>query len=207
MKLHIINLQERTDRRYTMTQQLREKNLDHQFISGIKSNGSLGPGKSHCKCIDLAIQNQMKMILVCEDDILLKEDTISRLSDIIKNLPNDWDLFLGGASGLKNCTKINQEIFKVGEFSGLHFVVYREKSYDKVLSWLNVKKSRKFRRFSRCPHIDIFLGKMSLKKELNIYAPFNFLVDTYDSYSDVRKIHTSDKSLFDKVKSYLDSVI
>ena len=114
---------------------------------------------------------------------------------------------MGGASGLQDCSKINDLIFKVGNFSGIHFIVYREKVYQKVLNWLNSKKKRRFRKFSAHPHIDRYLGKLSTKNDINVYAPFEFLVDTYDSYSDVRKVHTSDSEMFDKVKDYVTSII
>ena len=207
MKLHVINLIERTDRNYTMKQQMTKYNFEYQFINGIRGNSSFGPGMSHCKCIEHAIDNQLDMILVCEDDVLLKRDTISRLQTLIQSLPPDWDLFLGGASGLNSCIRLNDTIFKVGDFSGLHFVVYRNTSYLKVLKWLNTKKSRGFRRFGKYPHVDRFLGKMSKKGDLNVYAPFNFLADTYDSYSDVRRIHTDDTKLFDKVINYLNTLL
>ena len=207
MKLHIINLEERVDRNYEMKQQCKKYGYQYKMIRAIRGEGSYGPGMSHCNCINYAIENNLDMILVCEDDVLLKEDTISRLKEILKCLPYDWDLFLGGASGLDNCVKINDLIFKVGDFSGLHFVVYRERSYTKVLEWLNSKKVRGFRRFGRYQHIDRFLGNMSKKGKLNVYAPFNFLADTFDSYSDVRKIQTSDASLFEKAKNYLNTII
>ena len=207
MKLHIINLVERTDRNYIMEQQVKKFKFEYEFFDAVRGKHSFGPGMSHCKCIDYALGNKLDMILVSEDDVKLKEDTISRLRDLMKILPSDWDMFLGGASGLNNCIRVNNDIFKVGDFSGLHFVVYREKSYTKVLKWLNAKKSRGFRKFGKYPHIDRFLGKMSKGGNLNIYAPFNFLVDTYDSYSDVRGIDTDDKGMFDKVKNYLNTVI
>lgn len=207
MKLHIINLEERKDRNYQMKQQVRKFNFDHIFIEAIRGDGSYGPGMSHCKCIEYAIKNNLDSILVCEDDVMLKKDTIEKLINLLEKLPYDWDIFLGGASGLHDCSKINDLIFKVGNFSGIHFIVYREKVYQKVLNWLNSKKKRRFRKFSTYPHIDRYLGKLSTKNDINVYAPFEFLVDTYDSYSDVRKIHTSDSEMFDKVKDYVTSII
>ena len=68
------------------------------------------------------------------------------------------------------------------------------------------KKSRVFRRLARPQHIDRYLGNLSKKGKLNIYAPFFFLADTVNSYSDVRRGHFDDTGLFDKVKKYLDSI-
>lgn len=207
MKLHIINLEERKDRNYQMKQQVRKFNFDHIFIEAIRGNGSYGPGMSHCKCIEYAIKNNLDSILVCEDDVILKKDTMEKLNNLLKSLPYDWDIFLGGASGLYDCSKTNEFIFKVGNFSGLHFVVYHKRVYQKILNWLNSKKKRRFRKFSTHPHIDRYLGKLSINNQIKVYAPFEFLVDTYDSYSDVRKIHTSDSGMFDKVKDYVISII
>lgn len=206
MKLHIINLQERTDRKYHMEQQVKKFNIEHEFIQAIRGNHSHGPGLSHCKCVNHADENDMDMILVCEDDVLLKENTMMRLKNLLKKLPEDWDMFIGGASGLDNCTRLNSLLFKVGDFSGLHFVVYRRKCYSKVLNWMTSKRSRVFRRLARPQHIDRYLGNLSKKGKLNIYAPFFFLVDTINSYSDVRRGHFDDTGLFDKVKNYLNSI-
>jgi GR25 family glycosyltransferase involved in LPS biosynthesis len=206
MKLHIINLIERTDRKDHMKQQVEKLNIDYEFVQGIRGNNSWGAGMSHCNCINLAQEKNMEMILVCEDDVLLNENTMVRLENLLTKLPEDWDIFLGGASGLENCVKINSLFFKVGDFSGLHFVVYRRKSYDKILKWLTTKKYRVFRRLARPPHIDRYLGNLSQKGKLNIYAPFYFLADTINSYSDVRGGLFDDTELFQKVEKYLENI-
>lgn len=206
MKLFVINLKHRKDRLDTIKKECEREGVEFERIDAIKEPGTSGPGKSHCKGIEYAIEKGMDEILITEDDILLNKNFIVNFEKCYKTLPEDWDIFLGGLSGVKECKKINEDLVKVGFFTGVHFILYRNKSFDKVLKWHETKRKKfGFRRLNRNSkgknlHIDRYLGELSSKKELNIYCARNFLIETYNCFSDVRKMIIDDTIIFKEAK-------
>lgn len=200
--LFVINLEHRKDRLENITNQCKKFDVKFFRINAIKENGTSGPGKSHCKCIDYAIKNNLEEILVCEDDIIFNDNFKDNFDKCYKNLPENWDLFLGGVSYVNSCSNINDELVKVNFFTGLHFVLYRKSSFEKVKNWI-LLKNRSLTRFGRKTgnlHIDRYLGGLSSSGFLNVYCAKNFLVDTYNCFSDVRKKVVNDDDLFQKAK-------
>jgi GR25 family glycosyltransferase involved in LPS biosynthesis len=203
--VHFINLESRTDRLEKITKNLNDLGIEYERVDAVKERAAAGPGFSHCKCIDIAIEKDLDMILVCEDDVLFHSDTVERFKKCFEELPEDWDIFIGGASTLSQPKKYNDLIFKVGFFTGIHFVLYRKSSYQKVKTWENSKLRNLRRRrkinYTRKPHIDRFMGSKSLRGDLNIYCPKEFIVDTYEIWSNLRGNVKNDKQLFDKAKA------
>lgn len=209
--VHFINLDSRKDRLEKITKNLNDLGIQHQRIDAVRGRGAEGPGMSHCKCVEMAKEKDLDMILVCEDDVLFHPNTVERFWECFNSLPEDWEIFIGGASTLHSPKKCNDKIFRVGFFTGVHFVLYRKSSYDKVLSWEN-SKIRNFRRRrrqinrTRSPHVDRFMGGKSLRDELKVYCPKEFIVDTYEIWSNLRGNVKNDKELFDKAKEIARNV-
>lgn len=102
------------------------KNKDENWIKHNFPRGALGCLLSHKKCIENAINNNYKSILILEDDALLKFDS-NNIDDLIynKKIPENWDfIYLGKKEGY-NVKKynphsltnnyINNEIYIPGE--------------------------------------------------------------------------------------------
>lgn len=206
MKLHVINLKHRIDRLDRVTKECEKEGVEFMRIDAIKDSGKGGPGKSHCKAIEYAIENNMDEILVTEDDIIFNKNFKENFKKCYENLPQDWDIMLGGVSVSGNCEKVNKYLVKMGFFTGLHFIIYRKTSYEKVLDWKNKRKSSSgLRRLNRTKgeeylHVDRYIGGLSSRGELNIYCARHFLVDTYNCFSDVRNKLTDDNTLFNRAK-------
>lgn len=96
-KVIYINLLERKDRRESC-ELLLNKIFDPDKIirfNAIKDdNGSIGCSKSHIECLNIAIKNNWKNVLILEDDIKFNYDHIDNLYKLSKK---DYDVIvLGG---------------------------------------------------------------------------------------------------------------
>jgi glycosyl transferase, family 25 len=96
-KVIYINLKDRTDRKKTCEETLNKLFSKDKIIrlDAIKhEKGYIGCALSHLKCLELAIENNWKNVLIVEDDILWTKDSIDIFIKLIKN-PYDV-IILGG---------------------------------------------------------------------------------------------------------------
>ena len=78
-KVIYINLKDRTDRKKTCEETLNKLFSKDKIIrlDAIKhEKGYIGCALSHLKCLELAIENNWKNVLIVEDDILWTKDSI-----------------------------------------------------------------------------------------------------------------------------------
>lgn len=149
----VINLPERKDRLNLFKQELEYTFFSPQLILGVKHNDPMiGIGQAHINCITLAKQRELHCILIMEDDLVFngKEKTTPYLKMCMENLPEDWDILLGGIYSGKP-KKYNEYWSLVKEFCGLQFYIVNSKAYDKILQ------------YDFKTHIDRWLGKQDLK--------------------------------------------
>ena len=196
----VINLEERNDRWKNIYERLKKLSISPNLVKAIRAPGSLGPGLSHLTCIEMAKNKGWDFLVVLEDDAKVEIDTFQRLQEIFPSLPKNWDIIIGGASGLKSCIPIHEEWIKIHFFTGLHFVIYRESSYEMVLNWKKFPRTRGFKGVgSKLPHLDQYLSMIS-QNNLNIYCPRKFICRTENGYSDVREREVDDTSIFDEAQ-------
>lgn len=201
MEFYCIHLPEQADRLERLTQHLEETGVEVELniIDGIsEERGSLGCAKSHQKIVNYARRSKMEQITVIEDDIRFSPGFENTYLRAYADLPNDWDIFVGGVSwvgGVK--TRISNNLVKLEDFSATHFMVYRRKSYKWVLSW-NIHK--------REQHIDRYLGKLSKDGILNIYCATPFLATQFNGYSKIRNSYTDDDGHFNTAQQRINEV-
>lgn len=102
-KILYINLNDRQDRKIQIENELKDKTLMSkiQRVDAVRDNpGHIGCSKSHIKCLELAINNRWKNVLILEDDAMFKNfdagyDTLTKL---IEKDPNYDAILLGGVS-------------------------------------------------------------------------------------------------------------
>jgi hypothetical protein len=140
LDLYVINLRHRNDRLEKMKTLFKDFNLI--TVDAIEhTNGQIGCFLSHKKCIQLAKDNNMKNIIVIEDDCEPINNFNNRIIEIKKYLDSyrNWDLFIGG--GFHICPfhikgKLDTTIDNLYKINGgycLHFVIYNHTSYDYFL--------------------------------------------------------------------------
>ena len=170
----VINLPERTDR----LERFKQESIfsDYIVMPGIKDKpASKGIGKTHIKCVQLAKDNKWPYVLIMEDDLVYpaKEKTLPYIEKAFKEIPNNWDIILGGVYNLRAEVYVNKYWRRVGEFCALHWYIVNEKAYDTFMKWDDTW------------HIDRWIGNQGL----NIYLPHKFWAIQEDGYSDnVEKI-------------------
>jgi len=113
-KIYIINLEKDKDRFYNSIRQLRNYQLNNfEFINAINGNNltndefksytsdigyyitspsMVGCGMSHIKIWEEIIQNNIEFSLILEDDFIFKENFLNDFNELIKNVPDNFDL-------------------------------------------------------------------------------------------------------------------
>ncbi len=94
-----INLDYRTDRNEKIHNELKKMNVDFNKVKRVdavleKQCGHLGCGKSHIKCLEMAIVNNWDNVLILEDDFMFTESlaNVNKGFTQIKKL--EWDVIL-----------------------------------------------------------------------------------------------------------------
>ena len=173
----IINLPERVDRLKQIEAELKWLFFDesHFLVSGIKHRETFtGIAQSHQTCIQMAKDNLFPYIIIIEDDCIFqaKEHTREYVYNALSNLPDQWDLLLGGIYETKGLTRYNDYWSKTKEFCALHFYIVHSNAYDKILS------------FDGSIHIDRW---MASRGELNCYVTNKLFATQSNGYSDNAK--------------------
>lgn len=169
----VINLPERTDRLEVLNEELKYiGSPSYRIIEGVRHKIPLkGIGQAHLNCIEYAKQNNLPYVLIMEDDVRFqgKEKTLPYITECLNNLPEKWDVLLGGYYNLHKIKSYNEYWDKIGDFSGLQFYIVHSEAYDKIME------------YDFSDHIDIWLNK---KNRLDCFAPKKLFATQHIGYSD-----------------------
>ncbi len=135
----------------------------------IESSPYLGIAQAHINCIQLAKECGWKRVVIIEDDIEFMPGAKEYANECFKNLPDDWDILLGGLYSTDKLTPYNEYWQHTREFAGLHFYMVNEKAYDTIL---NFKKNM---------HIDRFMAGQG---KLKCYVANKFFAIQKPGHSD-----------------------
>ena len=124
-KVFCINLDRRTDRWELCKEQFERFDLEVERFSGIcglrinvngvdMEDGNAGCTESHRAILDKIVDSNWKRVLILEDDFrIVYDDFIKKFSNIVKLVPNDWDmLYLGGHYAEPPIKRINEHVIK-----------------------------------------------------------------------------------------------
>lgn len=171
----LINLPSRKDRLIEATKEIDSFFYNKAIINidgVIDDKPMVGIAKAHLNAIRYAKEKGYDNILIMEDDLLFRPNAKEYAINAFHNLPNDYDILLGGIYNGKK-TYHNDYWNKVGAFSGLHFYVVNHKAYDKILN--NFKFNQ---------HIDRWLVAVA---NLDCYVTNKFFCIQRNGYSDNAK--------------------
>jgi glycosyl transferase family 25 len=189
-KVIYINLEHRKDRRKQILNEL-EKIPSHKIIrfNAIKdTQGHIGCSKSHIACLELAIQNNWKNVLIVEDDMIWSnyENNIKLLHTLLNN---NWDVISLGNYAVKY-DKVNFRIFYgSGSHSYIvnnHYFKKLKENFEfgilKLIEGSNYDPSEKLKNNHKyC--LDRYWEK--LMKNDNWYVTMPILCNQRPSYSDI----------------------
>ena len=180
--IYVINLEHRKDRMNNINERFKNY-FNINRVEAVKDKeGWIGCLKSHKKCIQYAKDNNLKYIIVMEDDCTPKiNDWFEKFNDIKENIfekKDDWDIFLGGSTktNTKNINKYdfqNVNIYNIIKAHNTHLIVYNHTCYDFFLNSNN-----------ELP-IDVLWHK-----KIRCIIPLPFLFTVISSFSDIGNVYT-----------------
>lgn len=159
-----INLDSRKDRMQELTSEFASFPVAPERVSAVKySPGWKGCSASHLKCITIAKERNYPWALIVEDDCALTTIALKQFTSVLPflwNSKNNWDIFYGGTTHIKNAIKISYSppIFQVDGYA-THFCLIHKSTYDKILN-------------NHPRHIDNF------KKPIDVFYADNFRIWT-----------------------------
>lgn len=139
-KIYCINLDERPDRwekALIEFEKIGIKNVE-RFSAFKHEKGAIGCRESHLSIIKKSKEENLKNVLIFEDDVFFIEENLLNIPKVLSDLKNiDWDLFYLGATidpnvGFMN--KITDNIFKTNFAYTTHAYAINNNIYDKILS-------------------------------------------------------------------------
>ena len=110
-KIYCINLDERTDRWGESLNEFKKLGITKvERVSAVKhEKGTIGCRESHLNIIKQSKSQNLKNILIFEDDLLFINNDLKLIEDSLTNLSNiEWDLFYLGATVDPNVGKLTK---------------------------------------------------------------------------------------------------
>jgi hypothetical protein len=172
----VINLPERVNRLNQFKEELKWiGSPDVHIINGVLNPDKpmLGIAQAHINAITAA--KQWDKALIMEDDVVFqgKQNTLPYLNQALLNVPQDWDVLLGGLYETRGLTKVNEHWSRTGEFCALHFYIIRNFSV--------------IENYDNHTHFDRWVNKGG--KKFNVYVTNKFVATQREGFSDnVKKI-------------------
>ena len=193
-KIIYINLEDRIDRKKLLLEELSNiNNIDDKLIhfNAIKHiDGNIGCTMSHIKCLEMAIQNNWKNVLILEDDAMFNDYTNGiKILDTLINKPHDV-ILLGGTF-----FDLNVETYKLYKAQTTTAYLTSSHYYNTLLS--NFKEglqSLEQTNISQMYCIDVYWQKLQQKDNWYIINPA--LMIQRKGYSDISKRETDYKNNF-----------
>lgn len=136
---YIINLPHREDRRLHILQQFEGKaEFDIKIIEACTHKiGAVGLWQSMRKVIEMAIENDDDVIVICEDDHVFTNDYSKEyfLFNVIGAHLQNADILMGGiAEGFNHALPVAENRIWINEFYCTQFFVVYRKFFDKILA-------------------------------------------------------------------------
>jgi GR25 family glycosyltransferase involved in LPS biosynthesis len=200
-KIYCVNLKERTDRWKECLDNFEKFGIKNcTRLDAVKINadihpkrkGQIGCSLSYAMCINKAINENLKNVLILEDDFefaLQKEDLHKRINATIKELPDNWDsLYFGGTIGnfygKEPIEKYSPNLFKLNCAHTTHSIAFSYQGLRKIVKLFdnNLEWHQKLIENYEC--IDVFLAKEFLPNS-NSFISSDLLCYQRVSQSDI----------------------
>lgn len=208
-KIYCINLDRRPDRwEENCLPQFENFGMDVERFSatdgkdftlphGKPYNGELAGSYSHMNAIKKAREEGVEKLLLLEDDVVFSDNVNDMFSNLIKNVPEDWDIIFFGGNHIGGVVPVNNGVVKLRRSYAIHACGISKKVYDIMIQHLENKigkvEENKEKRFTPSVAADYFLA--DLHKVLNVYCFKPHIAWQLDGYSDIQHSNVSYKFL------------
>lgn len=175
-KIYCINLSERSDRWNECLKNFEKYEIsNYERIDAVKIDanipskrkGQIGCALSFATCFEKAKNENLKNVLLFEDDFEFKENKeiiFQKLNKALSELPEDWDsLFLGGTVineyGFFPIQKYSDSLFKLNSAHCLHAAAFSKKGISKIFENFNNKTDWYKELINNYENMDVFMAK------------------------------------------------
>lgn len=189
MKGYYINLKERTIRNQQTKKEMAFLGFDIKRFEAIRSDdGRIGCSLSHLAILEMAKKNKLPMVLICEDDILIKNKSVFKkhLNCFLKS-EDDWDVLLLGGNVVRPFTVMSPYYIKVTHCQTTTGYIVKEHYYDTLIQ--NIREGIKLLLQYPENHFSYAIDKnwLKLQKIDKWYLVFPMCVTQRKGYSDIEK--------------------
>lgn len=180
----VVHLPHREDRKAHIEKEMKKIGPFQYFdaINGHESNytgpllkGEWGIKQTHIELLKKANGELLNTILILEDDVVFTDQVIASLSEAIKHLPDDFDLFYLGGAHKEIPTHYAGDLFKVTNTVTLHAVFVNAKAYGKLIDNIECFRDE--------PVDNVYA---SLQPSLKAYVHFPHIAWQREDYSDIQ---------------------
>lgn len=136
---YVVNLKERKDRKNHIINEFKGKNeFNVKFIEGCRHPiGAVGLWETIVKIVNMAINQDDDVILICEDDHYFTENYSKEyfFENILSAYEQGADILSGGIGGFGYAVPISRNRYWVNWFWCTQFIVIYKKFYQKILDY------------------------------------------------------------------------
>jgi len=185
--IYCINLSDRKDRWKDSKIEFEKVGISNivERISGIRHiDGRVGIIKSVRKCLIKAKKENLKNVLIFEDDIKFINNPIINLNNSLEELricEFEWDLFYLGANTHQKLEKCGNSLIRLKNAFAAHSIVYNSSIFDRVINFADtVNEIKEFNQI-----YDVWLSE--IQKEGKTYMVNPIITTQRASYSDIER--------------------
>jgi hypothetical protein len=196
-RVYVINLDRRPDRFESFNKELEKHGIEEverfSAIDGttIMSNGipllvgELGVLESHHQIIKKCIEDNVKNVLILEDDVYFTNE-ILKLDDYIKSVPSDWDFIYFGGNHVYGEPPhlINDKIIKLNFTVALQCVAINSSMFEIIDSILLKRKKQ----------VDAYYAE--LHNRFNAYGFYPNMAKQTAGFSDIQNRYIDYSNFF-----------
>jgi len=190
-RIVIINLKRRPDRLFTFWGEIDRHQwpfMKPQVFEAVDGSGGVVPlpsdwtagagawgcMQSHRQVLERALMDDVKQLLVLEDDICLRPSFLEEITEFLRRIPSDWDqLMLGGEHVGRPPHRVKQGVVRVSRCHRTHAYAVRGRFMKALYKYL----------VSTSGHCDQRIGEIQHRHR--VYAPDPFIFGQNRGKSDI----------------------
>lgn len=204
-----ISLKSEKERRIETLKECKKLGFEPKFRIVEKHNNPVqGCLESHLYCIQWAKNNNLKNVLILEDDVKFDIEKIKNINKI--NIPPKWEMLYFGY----NCNhggKVSSNLLKLDSGFTTHCYLVNSSIYDYILNNINSEWDKSTIGFEteksvQLKAIDVFYAKMIHQKRGNTYGVYPLVAYQRPEFSMIENKMVDYSEVFDKKASIVSKL-